>query len=70
MEERNRLCRAKKLEFTLSINMLKIIFLFLKAPQVLPKVPATFLNAKRNQNLTDSENIWAFIEGSEKQMRY
>jgi acetylornithine deacetylase/succinyl-diaminopimelate desuccinylase-like protein len=39
---------------------------FLKAPQVLPKVPATFLNAKRNQNLTDSENIWAFIEGSEK----
>jgi Zn-dependent M28 family amino/carboxypeptidase len=30
------------------------------------KVPAAFLNAKRNQNLSDSENIWAFIEGSEK----
>lgn len=30
------------------------------------KVPATFLNAIRNDNLLDSENIWAFIEGSEK----
>jgi Zn-dependent M28 family amino/carboxypeptidase len=30
------------------------------------KVPASFLNAKRDQNLPDSENIWAFIEGSEK----
>ena len=29
-------------------------------------VPADFLNAKRNKNLPDSENIWAFIEGSEK----
>lgn len=29
-------------------------------------VPASFLNAKRNQSLPDSENIWAFIEGSEK----
>jgi Zn-dependent M28 family amino/carboxypeptidase len=29
-------------------------------------VPATYLNAKRNENLPDSENIWAFIEGSEK----
>lgn len=29
-------------------------------------VPASFLNKKRNNNLTDSENIWAFIEGSEK----
>jgi Zn-dependent M28 family amino/carboxypeptidase len=29
-------------------------------------VPASFLNAKRNENLPDSENIWAFIEGSEK----
>jgi Zn-dependent M28 family amino/carboxypeptidase len=29
-------------------------------------VPASFLNAKRNQGLPDSENIWAFIEGSEK----
>lgn len=30
------------------------------------KVPASFLNAKRSTNLPDSENIWAFIEGSEK----
>lgn len=30
-------------------------------------VPAAFLNAKRNENLPDSENIWAYIEGSEKQ---
>lgn len=30
------------------------------------KVPAAFLNAKRNENLPDSENIWAFIEGTEK----
>ncbi|MEN9337156.1 MAG: hypothetical protein RLZZ500_2143 [Bacteroidota bacterium] len=29
-------------------------------------IPATFLNAKRNEGLNDSENIWAFIEGSEK----
>ena len=29
-------------------------------------IPASFLNAKRNENLSDSENIWAFIEGSEK----
>lgn len=29
-------------------------------------VPATFMNAKRNQNLPDSENIWAYIEGTEK----
>ena len=29
-------------------------------------IPAAFLNAKRNENLSDSENIWAFIEGSEK----
>jgi hypothetical protein len=29
-------------------------------------VPAAFLNAKRNENLPDSENIWAYIEGSEK----
>lgn len=28
-------------------------------------VPAAYLNAKRNENLPDSENIWAFIEGSE-----
>jgi Zn-dependent M28 family amino/carboxypeptidase len=30
------------------------------------KVPAAFLNAKRNENLPDSANIWAYIEGSEK----
>ncbi|MFY7740187.1 MAG: M28 family metallopeptidase [Flavobacterium sp.] len=30
------------------------------------KVPAAYLNEKRNENLPDSENIWAFIEGSEK----
>lgn len=29
-------------------------------------VPASFLNAKRNLNLPDSENIWAYIEGSDK----
>ncbi len=29
-------------------------------------IPASYLNAKRNQNLNDSENVWAFIEGSEK----
>lgn len=30
------------------------------------RIPASYLNARRNQNLQDSENIWAFIEGSEK----
>ncbi|MDD5151720.1 MAG: M28 family metallopeptidase [Flavobacterium sp.] len=30
------------------------------------RIPSTFLNAKRNDNLLDSENIWAYIEGSEK----
>ena len=29
-------------------------------------IPAAYLNAKRNENLKDSENIWAFIEGYEK----
>lgn len=29
-------------------------------------IPAAFLNAKHNENLPDSENIWAFIEGSDK----
>jgi hypothetical protein len=29
-------------------------------------IPAAFLNAKHNENLSDSENIWAYIEGSEK----
>ena len=30
------------------------------------KVPAAYLNAKSNDNLPDSENIWAFVEGTEK----
>lgn len=30
------------------------------------RIPAAFLNAKRNEDLPDSENIWAYIEGSEK----
>ena len=30
------------------------------------KVPAAFLNAQYDEGLPDSENIWAFIEGSEK----
>jgi hypothetical protein len=30
------------------------------------KVPAAYLNQQRNEGLGDSENIWAFIEGSEK----
>lgn len=30
------------------------------------RIAASFLNAKRNDNLPDSENIWAYIEGSEK----
>ncbi|MEO8253363.1 MAG: M28 family peptidase [Flavobacterium sp.] len=29
-------------------------------------IPAAFLNAKKNENLPDSENIWAYIEGTEK----
>lgn len=29
-------------------------------------VPAAYLNAKYNERLNDSENIWAFIEGTEK----
>ena len=29
-------------------------------------IPAAYLNAKYKENLKDSENIWAFIEGSEK----
>lgn len=29
-------------------------------------IPASYLNAKYNENLKDSENIWAYIEGSEK----
>lgn len=30
------------------------------------RIPASFLNSIRNENLPDSENIWAYIEGSEK----
>ena len=30
------------------------------------RIPAAYLNAKKNENLPDSENIWAYIEGSEK----
>ncbi|MBC7846075.1 MAG: M28 family peptidase [Flavobacterium sp.] len=30
------------------------------------RIPASFLNAIINDNLLDSENIWAYIEGSEK----
>lgn len=30
------------------------------------KVPAEFMNKKYGEHLEDSENIWAFIEGSEK----
>ena len=37
-----------------------------KASDYYQKIPAAFLNAKYNENLPDSENIWAFIEGSEK----
>jgi acetylornithine deacetylase/succinyl-diaminopimelate desuccinylase-like protein len=29
-------------------------------------VPASFLNSRRNLGLQDSENIWAFIEGTDK----
>jgi len=29
-------------------------------------IPASYLNAAYNENLPDSENIWAYIEGSEK----
>ena len=30
------------------------------------RIPAKYLNALYNEGLSDSENIWAFIEGSEK----
>jgi Zn-dependent M28 family amino/carboxypeptidase len=30
------------------------------------KVPAAYLNSQYNEGLPDSENIWAYIEGSEK----
>lgn len=30
------------------------------------RIPAAYLNAKYNEKLNDSENIWAYIEGTEK----
>jgi hypothetical protein len=54
MEGRETGLGKKKAGVYLINQYVKIIFLFLKAPQVLPKVPAAFLNAKRNQNLPDS----------------
>jgi len=30
------------------------------------RIPAAYLNANENEGLPDSENIWAYIEGSEK----
>lgn len=36
------------------------------ATQYYQRVPAAYLNAKKDENLPDSENIWAYIEGSEK----
>jgi Zn-dependent M28 family amino/carboxypeptidase len=30
------------------------------------RIPAAYLNVNKNDNLPDSENIWAYIEGSEK----
>lgn len=45
----------------------KMGYLFPKgASDYYQAIPASYLNAKRNKNLPDSENIWAFIEGSEK----
>lgn len=36
------------------------------ASEYYQRIPAAFLNANTNENLPDSENIWAYIEGSEK----
>jgi len=36
------------------------------ATEYYQRIPASFLNAIRNDHLLDSENIWAYIEGSEK----
>jgi Zn-dependent M28 family amino/carboxypeptidase len=36
------------------------------AKEYYQRIPAAYLNAKNNENLPDSENIWAYIEGSEK----
>jgi hypothetical protein len=60
----------KKQVFTLLINTRKTAFPILLLPLTIIKIPAAFLNAKYNENLPDSENIWAFIEGSENQMKY
>ncbi len=37
-----------------------------EAKEYYQRIPAAYLNAKNNENLPDSENIWAYIEGSEK----
>lgn len=37
-----------------------------KAENYYQHIPAAFLNAKYKENLPDSENIWAFIEGTDK----
>lgn len=37
-----------------------------KADSYYQHIPAAFLNAKYKENLPDSENIWAFIEGTDK----
>ncbi len=36
------------------------------ATEYYQRIPAAYLNANKNENLPDSENIWAYIEGSEK----
>jgi Zn-dependent M28 family amino/carboxypeptidase len=36
------------------------------ATEYYQRIPAAFLNAIRNENLPNSENIWAYIEGYEK----
>jgi arginine utilization protein RocB len=66
MEGRETGSAGQKQELTLSINKKNNISFPKAATSFYKKVPAAFLNAKRNENLPDSENIWAFIEGSEK----
>jgi hypothetical protein len=36
------------------------------AKEFYQRIPAAYLNTNKNDNLQDSENIWAFIEGSDK----
>ena len=36
------------------------------ATEFYQRIPAAYFNASNNENLPDSENIWAYIEGSEK----